>query len=491
MPAGNKIKQEKENMKKERKEKDYQKLGFKCGIEIHQQLEGSKLFCSCPCEIRKDSPDFTIKRKLKASAGESGKVDAAALYEQSKSKYFIYQGYYDTTCLVETDDEPPHAINNSALYSALQISKILNARINDRIQFMRKVVVDGSNVSGFQRTALVARDGKINVDGVDISIPTICLEEEACQAIERKDSHDVYNLSRQGIPLIEIATGPEIISPNHCKNTASYLGMVLRSIGNVKRGLGTIRQDVNISIKDGARTEIKGFQDLNSIPKIIDYEIDRQINLIKAKKEVKKEVRKAEPDFTTSFLRPMPGSARMYPETDVRSVDVSKSMIDSIKIPDLINDRVSEIEKKYSLSRDIAESVIKKNINLESFVVKYPNIPARFIAETIINSPKEIKKRYSLDIDILSAVSPVFDMLNAGKINREAVFEILLVIAQGKKPDYSAYSAVSEEEIRKEIRKIMSEGKKIPEGAVMGMIMSKYRGKIDGRKVMELIKKEC
>ncbi len=173
---------------------DYAQLGFKCGLEIHQQLEGKKLFCSCPTEIRKEGADFLVKRRLRASAGESGARDQAAAYEQTKQKEFIYQGYHDSICLIELDEEPPHNVNKEALQTAIQIAKLLNCKIIDRIIFMRKTVVDGSNTSAFQRTALVGRNGYLEVNGKKVGIDTVCLEEEACQVMERKEKEDVYNL---------------------------------------------------------------------------------------------------------------------------------------------------------------------------------------------------------------------------------------------------------------------------------------------------------
>ena len=177
---------------------------------------------------------------------------------------------------------------------------------------------------------------------------------------ERKKDHDVYNLSRLGIPLIEIATGSSIKSPEYAKEVASHIGMILRSVENVKRGLGTIRQDVNVSINKGARTEIKGFQDLRSIPKVINYEIERQLNEIKKGKKLEKEVRKAEQDFTTSFLRPLPGAARLYPETDVAPIKIGKSYIEKLKkeLPRLLSHKAEEFEKKYGISKDVAKELI-------------------------------------------------------------------------------------------------------------------------------------
>jgi len=468
---------------------DYKKNKFKCGIEIHQQLDTHKLFCNCPSKIRKDKPDFLLKRYLRASAGESGKVDIAAKYEQSKQKQFAYQGYYDTNCLVETDDEPPGQLNQEALKITLQVAKLLNAKINDKIQFMRKIVVDGSNVSGFQRTALIARDGFVEIDGVKVTIPVICLEEEACQAIERTKTKDTYNLSRQGIPLIEITTGPDIISPEHCQHVASYLGMVLRSTGNVRRGIGTIRQDVNVSVENTARVEIKGFQDLRSIPKIIDYEVNRRLNILKTGKIPENEVRKAEPNLTTTYLRPMPGSARMYPETDISTLEISKELLNSIKIPDLIDDKIEKLEKNFSLRNDLAQELVKQDINFSDISKKFKKIHPTFLADILINAPKEIKKRYSLNISVLDHIFPILTKLTNQEITKEAVFEILLANAQGKQPDYSKYKPLSEQDIEKEIKLILSKNKNSSMGALMGQVMAKFRGKVDGKLVKQLIEK--
>jgi glutamyl-tRNA(Gln) amidotransferase subunit E len=265
---------------------DYSKIGLKSGIEIHQQLEGKKLFCNCPTLLRDDEPDFVIKRKLRAVAGESGKIDIAAKQEQIRDKTFVYQGYHNTTCLVETDSEPPHEMNKDALYTILQLSKLVDAHVSPIVQVMRKTVVDGSNTSGFQRTALVSRNGAIETSEGIVRIDNISLEEDACKIISETSSERVWQLDRLGIPLIEIGTAPDIKTPKQCQEVSKKLGMLLRSLPGVKRGLGTIRQDVNISIKGGSRIEVKGFQDLRMIPKLVELEVKRQMELLKIKEEL-------------------------------------------------------------------------------------------------------------------------------------------------------------------------------------------------------------
>jgi len=186
----------------ENKETDYSKLGLKCGLEIHQQLDTSKLFCKCPSILRNDEPNYTIERELHAIAGESGEVDIAAEYEAKLGRKFFYQGY-DTTCLVELDESPPSEINKEALKIVLQIAILLNCKIFPYTQIMRKIVIDGSNTSGFQRTVLIAKNGYVETEQGRIGIEGICLEEDAARIIERTKEKVVYRLDRLGIPLIE------------------------------------------------------------------------------------------------------------------------------------------------------------------------------------------------------------------------------------------------------------------------------------------------
>ena len=286
---------------------DSSELGVKIGLEIHQQIESPrKLFCNCPAEIRDGQPDFKVERYLRASAGETGKIDAAAEYENIKKKKYVYHGYDDSVCAVELDEEPIGKTNEEAVNVCLQMSESFKSKISDAILFMRKTVVDGSNTSGFQRTGLVARKGFLELLSGKVRISTICVEEDSAKIVERNPDGDVYNLSRLGIPLVEIATEADINSPEQLKEVAEYIGMVLRSTGKVKRGLGTIRQDVNVSIKEGNRVEIKGAQDLLLLPKLAENEILRQENLVQISKIIKEreaEIKTKILDITDIFLK--------------------------------------------------------------------------------------------------------------------------------------------------------------------------------------------
>jgi len=599
---------------------DYVKLGLKCGIEIHQQLDTKKLFCNCDGVLRDDVPDVVIKRRLRAAAGETGKVDIAAEHEQKKEKYYVYEAYSNGTCLVELDEEPPHPLNDDALNVALQVSLMLKSKPVDYIQVMRKTVVDGSNTSGFQRTALIARHGFIETKKGRVHVDTVCLEEDAARIIERGGDFVRYRLDRLGIPLVEIATKADIHYPDQCKETAGMLGMILRSTGRVKRGLGTIRQDVNVSIIGGSRIEIKGAQDLRMIPKLVENEVIRQINLIDIKKKIKKkkligrkvdvskafgkcdsniiknalkkdvvigvklegfkgfigqevqvgkrlgtemnerakvkagvggifhsdelpkygitekevekvnkllkcgksdgfvivadqkdkceraldavverakevfdgvpgEVRKANDDGTSSYLRPMPGSARMYPETDIK---VIKTDTKDVVLPELISDKSKRYREKHKLGEDLAKLLAKSNkVDLfEEFAEKFKQIKPGFIAEVILTAPRSIKRQFNVEINPSDEdYRLLFKELNKGRISKDSVLSIL----KENKPVVqviSKYELMSDKELREQIKVIVSKNKDLPFKALIGIVMSKLKGKADGKKIVEMLKKE-
>ncbi|MBI4453397.1 Glu-tRNA(Gln) amidotransferase subunit GatE [Candidatus Woesearchaeota archaeon] len=650
-----------DNHKSENKIKlNYKSLGLIVGLEIHQQLEGKKLFCKCPTEIIDTEPDLKIKRRLRASAGEMGEIDEAAKHEQLKEKHFVYHFYKKANCLVELDEEPPHNVNKEAMEITLIIAKLLNAKPVDEIQFMRKTVVDGSNVSGFQRTALAAMDGLITTNEGKIGIPTICVEEESAKIVQKTHEFDVYNLSRLGIPLIEIATSPDIHSPQQAKECAEKLGMILRSTGKVKRGIGTIRQDINISIAGGSRVEIKGAQELKLIPTLVEYECLRQQKIITLKGKLKckecdeinertnksnksdikklilalddvfkstkcnfiskaisakhekqgdnlgypkenavygfkltglkgilgtelqpnkrigtelsefakvnagitgiihsdehlekysftndeitavrrilelapkdcfvmivadykrcekaycailkrlaqlnngvqSEVRAANPDGTTTFMRPIPSAARMYPETDVPPFLVTKEYFGRLKTPELIEEKVSRIQE-YGLSKDLADLLVKKHkLELfETFVDKFKNLKPSFIAEIILPKLLEAKRTHNLSDGEINRIDDikleeVLEKLDDGEINKQAVEEIFVSIARTGNVDFTKFKTVnttsSANDIEKEIKQIVEKNKELAFGALMGIIMNKYRGKVDGKLISEILRK--
>ena len=263
-------------------------VGLKVGLEIHQQLAtNKKLFCSCR-SIESDEYYMKFQRKLRAVKSELGEYDPAALFEKSKSKTIMYYSNPESSCLVEQDEEPPHNLDKDAKELVLVIASSLNSKIFSEVYPMRKTVIDGSNTTGFQRTMLFSQGGQIDVDGDKVGVQSICLEEDSAKLLGDKGNIREYSLDRLGIPLVEIALDPVEGDPKKIKKIALSLGRLLRSTKKVTRGIGSIRQDVNISIKDGGGVvEVKGVQQLDQLERIIEFEAKRQHGLVKIAKKLK------------------------------------------------------------------------------------------------------------------------------------------------------------------------------------------------------------
>ncbi len=473
---------------------DYNGLGLKCGLEIHQQLDTNKLFCNCPSLLRKDEPDFLINRKLHAVAGESGEVDVAAAYQASLDNDFVYQGY-DSVCLVELDEEPPHQLNPEALKIGLQVAVLLNAKIFPLTQIMRKTVVNGSNTSGFQRTVLIARDGYVETKYGRVGIDSICLEEDSAREMSRDGNIVMFRLDRLGVPLIEIATAPDIKNPEQAKEVALFLGNILRSC-KIKRGLGTIRQDVNISIEKGARVEVKGVQKPDLIEKAVEKEAERQLKIVESKKQVKTEVRKVLLDGKTEFLRPMPGAARMYPETDLPLLKISRDLINEVKrdLPKLKSEIEEELRRE-GLTDEMIKILFKEN-KVEEFkeLLKVLNKPM-LISKMILIFPKEISKKEKISMEEIEenldkeAFLFVLDSLSKGKISEGQIKHILTELSKGKSFEEVKVPEKLDVNLDEEVHKIIKSKPGLSPNAYMGLVMKEFKGKISGSEVMEMIKK--
>lgn len=273
---------------------------LKVGLEIHQQLDTkNKLFCNCEI-VDATEHDFTFKRNLRPTRSEMGSYDQAALFESKKIKIIKYQSSRNSNCLIESDEEPPVEVNTEALEVVLTLCLALHCTVEDELHVMRKIVIDGSNTTGFQRTILVGRDGFLDVEGIRVGVQSICLEEDAARIINEQnkdndESNKIYSLDRLGIPLIEIALEPISNSPTFVTILAQTVGRLLRSTKKVTRGIGSIRQDVNISIDNGPVVEIKGVQQLSQLALIIDYESKRQDGLNQiAKKLTERNINQSE-----------------------------------------------------------------------------------------------------------------------------------------------------------------------------------------------------
>lgn len=468
-------------------------LGFKAGLEIHQQLDTGKLFCACPGYLRQDAGDVRVTRKLHAIAGETGEVDVAVQHEAGKEKTFVYEGYHDSTCLVELDEEPPHLISPAALDEALRVALLLNCEVYQHTQIMRKLVIDGSNTSGFQRTVVLARNGYIETSFGKVPIDTICLEEDSARLVSEKSGKEVvYRLDRLGIPLVEIATAPTLTTPVQVKETALKLGEILRAC-KVKRGIGTIRQDVNISSPGHPRVEVKGFQDVAMMEQTILTEIARQ----QSEKQGASQVRQALPDGTTKFLRPMPGKARMYPETDLPLLYISKERLDGLKksLPRLQHDIRQDLLKQ-GLSSDLVTLVLDGYVPLYTTLVKRHAVSPVLTAKLITLWTQEVETKAHMTADERASVlteaiyDEILEYVASGRLAEGHVKGVLKSVVEGKSVSSSLPApGLDENALEQTIRALVAEKPGLRANAYMGLVIGKLGTGIDKKKTMDILQK--
>ena len=610
---------------------DYKKIGLKTGLEFHQRLDTHKLFCNCSSDITEGKPIMTITRHLRPVAGELGGMDEAALQEFRKMKAYVYEIREGTSCLVEMDESPPNGANPEALETSLIIAMMLHMHPLEEVHFMRKTVIDGSNTSGFQRTAMVAQDGFLKTAYGKIPMDNLFLEEESAGIVDESAERKVYRLDRLGIPLVEIATGIMRLEPKEVKDVALSLGRLLRVTGRVQRGLGTIRQDVNISISKGARVEIKGLQEINLLDTAIELEVQRQLALLGIKDELKKrkvkpqkyvpkdvtehfkgtenkfirndlekggkvyaliapgfdgilgkeltpgkrfgtelaghaktyglggiihsdedlkkyrldsafakiskgpviiasgderkiigalediarridyafvgvpeETRKFLPDGNSTLMRTLAGSKRMYPETDVPVVSVSKKMLADIRkrLPD-DPEKVLQKLKKLGLSDELAEIMVTSKHATVFYKLADMKINPTLAASTLENTLTSLR-REGVPVGGISdeMITEVFRGLGK-KFSKEALPNVLKAWAGNPKMKLedvlksAGTETVSEAELSKEIKAIFKSDPSLKGDerkafrVVMGEMMKKYRGKADGKAIADLVRREA
>lgn len=478
---------------------DYKGLDLKCGLEIHQQLNTEhKLFCDCSTEMKEKNSLMTIERKQHPVVSELGELDVAAQYEFLRNRVFDYQVFSKEDCLVETDCEPIHDLNQEALKIALQIALMLNCTVPEEIHIMRKNVIDGSNTSAFQRTMVVGLNGFLEYKGKKLGISHVSLEEDSASIVDEEKDNVTYKLNRLGIPLVEIGTGILTgFTPEEVQDIAFMIGMICRSTGKVKRGIGTIRQDLNVSIKNGQRVEIKGVQELGLLSKIIELEVQRQLSLSK----VEKEVRSANPDGTTKFTRPLPGAARMYPETDIPPVKISEELIKKIKnkLPEPWDKKIERFKKELKLSDELAKQIVRSDyLDLFERFTKDFKVQPSLIANIFVNTLKDLKKRESIPVEDLTDedFEKLLIMIEKGKVVKESIPDVLTFRLKNPSVEMEetikklGLEGLSEEELVKIVKDAINQNKNQPLNKIIGMVMSKVRGKIDSQTVVKTVQKE-
>ena len=274
---------------RETKAEAYAGLGFKCGLEIHQQLKtDKKLFCHCPAGRYHDHGEFDaeIVRHMRPTLSELGEYDGTALMEFKTRKTVIYRVKNETTCTYEIDDTPPFLLNRQALEIAMEAALLLKCNIVGELHITRKQYLDGSIPTGFQRTGIVGIEGEIPLARKKVRIIQLSVEEDACREVSDRGHLRVYSTDRLGMPLMEMVTYPDMLTPDEAAEAAHYLRFLARSTGKVRTGIGAAREDVNVSVAGGTRVEIKGVAHIAWIPALVHNEAFRQKALLEIRAEL-------------------------------------------------------------------------------------------------------------------------------------------------------------------------------------------------------------
>jgi len=491
---------------------DFKKARMKAGIEIHQQLDSKqKLFCACSAAMAEKEPVAVIVRRQHPVASELGAVDIAAQYEFLRGRSFHYQVFKNETCLVCTDEEPPHALNREALHIALEIAMLLNCEIPAEINVMRKTITDGSNTGAFQRTMIVGTGGWMKFGGKKIPIRQVALEEDSAAIVredgngEGKEAEDTgkatYRLNRLGVPLVEITTDVlKGFAPEQLQEIAFMIGITCRSTEKVKHGIGTIRQDLNVSVRNGPRVEVKGVQELGMLAKVIEKEAARQLKLLKAGKKVEHETRGANLDGSTRFMRPMPGAARMYPETDVPPVVLDGAWLKQLreKLPEPWTDKLERFKTKLELPSDLAVQVVGSDyLDLfERILKKHPKVNAVVVANVFTSTLKDIGRR-KLDVKRLDDrhFFAIFSELEKKKIVKEAIPDLLVNFVNA--PDEAIGDALKKlnltmlkpDELKEIVAQLAKDSPGMAKERLYGIAMGRVRGRADPQDVLKAVER--
>ncbi|MGK7310678.1 MAG: Glu-tRNA(Gln) amidotransferase subunit GatE [Candidatus Longimicrobiales bacterium M2_2A_002] len=269
---------------------DYDRLGFMAGLEVHQQLlTDSKLFCRCPAGRRVEDVDAEVLRHMRPTLSELGEYDRTALMEFKTRKEIVYLLERGTVCTYEMDDTPPFHIDETAVRIAVEIAELCGLNLVSELHVMRKQYLDGSIPTGFQRTAMVGLTGAIPLRvpslGIDrtLRIRQLSLEEDSCREVADVGHRITFRTDRLGMPLTELVTEPDLVTPWELQAGADLLARVARSTGKVRRGAGAARQDVNVSVAGGRRVEIKGVPHHRGLPLLTHNEAFRQLNLLRVR----------------------------------------------------------------------------------------------------------------------------------------------------------------------------------------------------------------
>ena len=301
------------------------------GLEIHTELKTkSKMFCSCKNDPNERHPNVNV---CPVCMGHPGTLPV---------------------------------INKEAVRKVIKTGISLNCKIPEHSKFDRKNYFYPDLPKGYQISQYdkpFCKEGFLEMDGKKIRITRVHLEEDTGRLIHPEgEDYSLVDFNRAGIPLMELVTEPDLNSAQEAKKFAEGLQLILRylKVSDADMEKGQLRVEVNISLsrdqKLGTKVEIKNLNSFKAVEKAIDYEIERQTEVLDSGKKVVQETRGWDEVKGTTVSQRKKEEAhdyRYFPEPDLPALNLSKSFIREIKaeIPELPQQRKERLITEYNLDQ--------------------------------------------------------------------------------------------------------------------------------------------
>ena len=330
-------------------------------------------------------------------------------------------------------------VNKNAFYKAIRFGLAVDADINQTSLFDRKNYFYPDLPKGYQITQMelpIVSGGKveIEIEGAKkiINLTRAHLEEDAGKSIHEGMAGTGVDLNRAGTPLLEIVSEPEISSAKEAVAYMKALHQIVTfldvSDGNMSQG--SLRCDANVSVRKkgdkklGTRTEIKNINSFRFIEKAIDYEIERQIDVIESGESVTQETRLY--DSIKNETRPMRSKEfandyRYFPDPDLLPVMISDEEIEEIKatFPEMPKDKFIRYQSEFKIPENDAQ-IISSSKNLATFF------------EECMENVKDAKLLSNIMIgDISSLLNKENIEITDSKLSTKNVSELINLISEG------------------------------------------------------------
>lgn len=358
-------------------------------------------------------------------------------------------------------------------------------------------------------------------NGRKIRILRIHIEEDAGKLVHSRGS-TMVDYNRGGVPLIEIVTEPDFRSVDEAKEYVEKLQLIMRYIGvsDCKMQEGSMRCDVNISVRPegseklGTRTEIKNMNSISFIAKAMEYEYNRQVDLIESgEKVIQETLRYDDVSNTTSSMRGKEDANdyRYFRDPDLVTIHVPKEEVEKIResLPELPAAKLDRYVEELGLPEKDAQLLVKYRKVAEYFEraiedTKTPKTAANFIIGQIFRTVENESEKEKFDIKVSAErLNELIKLLDSGKIRMNMAKSTLdKMLETGKKPSElisdSDMAGLSEDMVNDLCRQAIEanpnavndykNGKEKAIKALVGFVMKNSRGKADAVAAEEKIR---